>query len=132
MILKRFLSFILSFIVGLAYFLLYFIGYSLLVSTSWLSILENIYLILASISVIGFLMKDSLDERRIRKASPSIGPAWIEHSPLAIMVLLQLLISIILNIEYMILVKIILSILILVDIGWDISQHARSKSFYKK
>lgn len=132
MISKRYWSYIISFILGLAYFLIYIILYSLLVSTSWLLLVEVVYFILAWISIIGFFTKDILDEMRIQRAKPSIGTVWMEHSPLAIMVLLQLIISLILNINSVIITKIVLSILLLIDIGWDFSQHIRSKSHHEK
>jgi len=132
MTLKRYWYYIFSFLIGLAYFIFYFTVHPLLISTSWLPILEIGYLILNSIFITAFLMKDILDERKIRMASPPIGPSWIEHGPFAVMVFLQLLITLLSDTEYLtIMVKIILSILFLVDIGWDLWQDVRAKSYRK-
>jgi hypothetical protein len=91
------------------------------------------YLIVDSFFLIAFIVKDILDERQILKAKSPIGPSWIEHGPLAFMILLQLLITLSTDTDNVIkTIKIVLSIVFVIDIVWDLWQDFRSRTFRNK
>ena len=127
---SRLIFYLISLGIGIVYLSLFILAHAFLAATIWIPISEIGYYIF-NIAIIAIMyVKDILDELKIHRGNPPMGPSWFEHSSFILVVAIQLAISI----EYdtndlIIFTKLILFFLAIFDFMWDISQDERSGSY---